>query len=159
LHHYSYISTEYAKTYAEKSSADKPSETIPDDLVKKLIKTKHVNHALASLRQLFISTYDMANYTPSSHDEVLSIDFSERFNKLRSEITIIDGLEIKTGQWDWGHGQGTFGHLITGYDAGYYGYLRYNMQKILDVVPLLTCFQALKFTRQICSIQYSQRTQ
>jgi metallopeptidase MepB len=122
--HYSFTSSEYASTYASKSS-DKPSETIPEDLVEKVIKTKHVNDALANLRQLHFGIFDMTIHTPKSHDEIEGMDFGPLYNKLRSEIASIDGLEVKTGKFDWGHGEATFGHLIGGYDAGYYGYLRY----------------------------------
>jgi metallopeptidase MepB len=122
--HYSFTSSEYAATYAGKSS-DKPIETIPDELVEKLIRTKHVNDALANLRQLHFGIFDMTVHTPKNHEEIEAIDFGNLYNKLRSEIASIDGLEVKTGNFDWGHGEATFGHLIGGYDAGYYGYLRY----------------------------------
>jgi metallopeptidase MepB len=122
--HYSYTSSEYAASYAQKSS-DKPSETIPDELIEKLIKTKHVNDALGNLRQLHFGIFDMTVHTPKNHEEIEGMEFGILYNKLRSEIAIIDGVEIKTGNFDWGHGEATFGHLIGGYDAGYYGYLRY----------------------------------
>jgi metallopeptidase MepB len=121
--HYYYTSSEYAAAYGDKSS-EKPSETIPDDLVEKLIKTKHVNDALANLRQLHFGIFDMTIHSPKDHKEIESMDFGPLYNRLRSEIGAIDGLEIKTKSWDWGHGEATFGHLIGGYDAGYYGYLR-----------------------------------
>jgi metallopeptidase MepB len=129
--HYSYTSSEYAAAYSEKSS-DKPSETIPDDLVDRLIKTKHVNDALANLRQLHFGIFDMTIHTPKNHDEITGVEFGDLYNKLRSEIASIDGMEVKTGKFDWGHGEATFGHLIGGYDAGYYGYLRYERTSLVS---------------------------
>lgn len=122
--HYSYLEPNYAATYEEEtSSKDKPSETIPDDLINSIIKTKHVNDALFNLRQLHFGIFDMTVHTPKSHEEIEGMHVSELYNRLRKEISKIDGPEVQGTDWDWGHGQATFGHLIGGYDAGYYGYL------------------------------------
>jgi metallopeptidase MepB len=125
--HYSHVAPEYAEEWAkaaEVSTKDLPSETIPDDLINSIIKTKHVNDALFNLRQLHFGIFDMAVHEPKSHEEVVELDASSLYNKLRTEISKIEGPEVSTGKYDWGHGQATFGHLIGGYDAGYYGYLR-----------------------------------
>jgi len=122
--HYSYLKPEYQSTYEEESnSKDKPSETIPDDLIDSIIKTKHVNDALFNLRQLHFGIFDMTVHEPKSHKDIEEMPVSELYNKLRKEISKIDGPEMLGANWDWGHGQATFGHLIGGYDAGYYGYL------------------------------------
>lgn len=98
-------------------------EKITDELIEKLIKTKHVNDALFNLRQLHFGTFDMAVHTPSTHEDVEKMKVSELFNDLRKEISGLKGPEVFGEPSDWGHGQATFGHLIGGYDAGYYGYL------------------------------------
>ncbi|POS82793.1 putative Saccharolysin [Erysiphe pulchra] len=97
--------------------------SIPDELIEKLIGAKHVNDALLNLRQLHFGIYDMAIHTPKNHEEVLSFNFSELYNELRTQISGIKGPEALGMKNDWGNGQTTFGHLIGGYDAGYYGYL------------------------------------
>ncbi|RYN69009.1 Saccharolysin [Alternaria tenuissima] len=127
-HHYSYISSDYEKAYLESSGAEKkPSEQIPQSLIAKLISTKHVNDALFNLRQLHFGTFDMAVHEPASHEELEKMDITEKYNSLRHEISRLKGPESlegdKKGDWHWGNGQATFGHLIGGYDAGYYGYL------------------------------------
>ncbi|KAH8899745.1 zincin [Thozetella sp. PMI_491] len=98
-------------------------EKIPDALIEKLIATKHVNAALFNLRQLHFGLFDMAVHSPKSHAEIEALDISKTYNDLRAEISGIKGPEAQGEPSDWGHGQATFGHLIGGYDAGYYGYL------------------------------------
>ncbi|KAK4188731.1 Saccharolysin [Podospora australis] len=105
------------------SSHYKTGESIPDDLVKKLIATKHVNDALFNLRQLHFGLFDMTVHTPKSHEELEKLEVSDLYNKLRTEISQIKGPEAQGEPNTWGNGQATFGHLIGGYDAGYYGYL------------------------------------
>jgi len=122
--HYSYLSSEYKAAFeAERTSATQPPETIPEELIQSIIKTKHVNDALFNLRQLHFGIFDMTVHSPSSHKEIEDMKISEVYNKLRKDISKLDGPESLGEGYDWGHGQATFGHLIGGYDAGYYGYL------------------------------------
>lgn len=101
----------------------KTGEPIPDDLIEKQISVKHVNDALFNLRQLHFGIFDMTIHTPSSHDEATSFHLSSLYNDLRVQISSLKGPEALGMKSDWGNGQATFGHLIGGYDAGYYGYL------------------------------------
>ena len=137
--HYSYVSEDYRLAYEESAvSVDtknksqqaqtlqkQPPERMPDDLIDKLIRTKHVNGALANLRQLHFGIFDMTIHEPESHDDITALDFPETYNKLRKDIVHIDGPEVLGQNYEWGNGFATFGHLMGGYDAGYYGYLRY----------------------------------
>lgn len=126
--HYSYLSTEYEQAWKEsldgKDDAQLPSEKMPDDMITSLIKTKHVNDAMANLRQLHFGIFDMTVHEPKSHSEIEKLPITETYNDLRKQITQVDGMEVFGAKPDWGHGQATFGHLMGGYDAGYYGYLR-----------------------------------
>ncbi|CAI0653540.1 unnamed protein product, partial [Colletotrichum noveboracense] len=98
-------------------------EKIPDDLIEKQISTKHVNAALFNLRQLHFGIFDMTVHTPKSHEEIKNMEMSEVYNELRGQIAGIKGPEAQGEKNNWGNGQACFGHLIGGYDAGYYGYL------------------------------------
>lgn len=122
--HWSYLSPEYAQAYRDGPSAEsQPGEKMPDDLIQSIVNTRHVNDALFNLRQLHFGIFDMAVHEPASHAAVDGLDASETYNRLRKEISKIDGPEVLGQGFKWGHGQATFGHLIGGYDAGYYGYL------------------------------------
>jgi metallopeptidase MepB len=98
-------------------------ESIPDDLIEKQISVKHVNDALFNLRQLHFGIFDMTVHTPKSHAEAEDFKLSELYNELREQISGMKGPEALGMKSDWANGQATFGHLIGGYDAGYYGYL------------------------------------
>lgn len=123
--HYSTLSEDYRKAWSESSATpDTPApERIPDDVIESLIRTKHVNDALFNLRQLHFGIFDMTMHEPPSHEAIESLNPTVTYNTLRKEISQIEGPEV-LGQGDeWGNGQATFGHLMGGYDAGYYGYL------------------------------------
>ena len=126
--HYSTLSPEYEEAYKESNTtnAKKPSETIPDDLINSLVKTKNLNGALFNLRQLHFGIFDMTIHEPKSHEAIEEMKISETYNSLRKEISKIEGPEVLGKGENWGNGQATFGHLMGGYDAGYYGYLRYG---------------------------------
>jgi len=143
-HHYSTLSPEYQVAWREQAGKDakEPEEKLPDELIENLIKTKHVNDALFNLRQLHFGIFDMTIHEPKSHDEVEKFHFSEMYNKLGYDLTQLQTPAQLGEGYDWGksrvpcshrcfranfkitgHGQTTFGHLLGGYDAGYYGYL------------------------------------
>ncbi|KAL4915718.1 peptidase family M3-domain-containing protein [Aspergillus aurantiobrunneus] len=122
--HYSTLSPEYLAAWKEQANGQaEPSETIPEEVIANLIRTKHVNDALFNLRQLHFGIFDMTVHEPESHEKIQELPISLTYNKLRKEITQFDGPEVLGLGDDWGHGQATFGHLMGGYDAGYYGYL------------------------------------
>ena len=97
----------------------RPAERLSDEQIAGLIKTRHVNDAIATLRQLHIGIFDMTVYSPASHDEMEQLDINTLYNTLRRDIVPVEWPES-----EWGHGYATHSHLIGGYDAGYYGYLR-----------------------------------
>lgn len=123
--HYSYLSESYKSAWQESASdsAKQPTETMPEDLISSIVSTRHVNDALFNLRQLHFGIFDMTVHEGTSHDQIKSLEISELYNRLRKEISKLDGPEDIGKDFSWGNGQATFGHLIGGYDAGYYGYL------------------------------------
>jgi metallopeptidase MepB len=124
--HWSYLTPEYKQAWHEeaaKNGETQPPESMPDDLIQSIISTRHVNDALFNLRQLHFGIFDMTVHEAKSHDAVVDLDASTLYNKLRKEISKLSGPEDLGQGYTWGHGQATFGHLIGGYDAGYYGYL------------------------------------
>ncbi len=85
-------------------------EPIPDDLVTRMVAARDLNIALHTLRQVFLGQVDLM-----LHDEATNRDLDEitrtayRFTQLPyPEETFY---------------LASFGHLMGGYDAGYYGYL------------------------------------
>lgn len=84
---------------------------LPQDLVKKMIAAKDFQQGYFFTRQLFLGVLDMTYNT-----SVGAVDTTAVFKKLYKEITGIEPVEND-------HFQASFGHLMSGYDAGYYGYL------------------------------------
>ncbi|KAF8349335.1 metallopeptidase MepB [Amanita rubescens] len=92
------------------SSHYKTQESLPDDLIQKIIQSRYVNVGLFYLRQLFFAKFDLKVHTDQE-----PADYTKLWNDLRESISL-----VKSGKPC--PGQGSFGHITGGYDAGYYGY-------------------------------------
>ena len=102
-HHYSSISPEYEAAWQEQAPGQsKPDMKLPDELIENLIKTKHVNAALANLRQLHFGIFDMTMHEPSSHADAEAFKISKLYNQLRKSIIQLDGPEVLGEADDWG---------------------------------------------------------
>ncbi|PVH95331.1 zincin [Periconia macrospinosa] len=110
-------------TLSQLSSHYKTNETLPTELMDALISTKHVMEGLLTLRQLAFGLFDMKIHTPASHEEAEAIDLSLEYSKSMRNSTGLKGPEDQGEPENWSSGEATFGHLMGGYDAGYYGYL------------------------------------
>jgi thimet oligopeptidase len=84
-------------------------EPIPDELVARLVAARDQNEGLVNLRQVFLGKFDLALHAGTEH---LDIDEVNREAFAYSLLPFHDGT----------HFGASFGHLMGGYDAGYYGY-------------------------------------
>lgn len=85
-------------------------ETIPTDLVAQLVAARRLNGALFTLRQATFGHLDL-----SFHGSEMPVDLDEATRRA-NEISLFPYHE---GTFY----PASFGHLLGGYDAGYYGYL------------------------------------
>lgn len=86
-------------------------ESLPEDLIKRIIAAKNCNIALFNLRQLFFGIVDITVHTATEY-----IDTKKIWNELRPQIQLVKNPENANGF-------AGFAHLVGGYAAGYYGYL------------------------------------
>ncbi len=85
-------------------------EVIPQDLVERLIAARDLNVGLQTMRQIFLGQFDM-----NLHGSAAAMDVDSAYRGAY-ELT---GFDFYEGT----HFGASFGHLMGGYDAGYYGYL------------------------------------
>ncbi|KAK0244414.1 metallopeptidase MepB [Armillaria nabsnona] len=98
------------KVLQKMSSHYETGQPLSPELIDKLIKSRYVNVGLFYLRQLFFAKFDIKVHTDQE-----DADYTNLWNDLRESISL-----VKAGKPC--PGQGTFGHITGGYDAGYYGY-------------------------------------
>merc|ERR1712000_147003 len=113
-------------------------ESIPDDLVSRLISTKNLNSATANLAQVLIGTFDMTIHTPASHEDIKKMDAGKLWNTMRHDISGIKGPEDLGEGYNWGNRHANIGHFIGGYDAGYYSYL---WSEVFSLDMFHSCFK------------------
>jgi thimet oligopeptidase len=95
----------------EISSNWQTGQPLPDDLISSLIGSRYVDNAYFTTRQIMYAQIDMTYHTSGPH-----VDTTAVWDRLASELTPMPiPPEIRP--------QASFGHLMGGYDAGYYGYL------------------------------------
>ncbi len=101
------------------SSHVKTGESLPDEIVSKLKGRETLHAGYTQKRQLVFAYFDYYIHTMSLEriQSTKSDDIKFLYQKLQQELT---GLPIQAGDCT----PASFGHMIGGYDAGYYGYMR-----------------------------------
>jgi thimet oligopeptidase len=87
------------------------SKKLPTDLLQKMIAAREFNQGYGYTKQLLYALFDMNIHTQDG-----PVDVNQTYLSLYREIV---GQEPLQGQ----QFPASFGHLMGGYDAGYYGYL------------------------------------
>lgn len=84
---------------------------LPDDLTSALVRSRFVDYAYATTRQIMYAQIDMTYHTSGPHVNTTAV-----WDRLAAELTPVPAIPGTRPQ-------ASFGHLMGGYDAGYYGYL------------------------------------
>lgn len=98
------------------SGHEKTNEKIPTLLIDKLIKMKNIFQGLHNKRQLTFGLVDLALHTM----DLVSEDEVNLVNKVNGLVEDILEYKVPDGTCT----VSAFTHIVGGYDAGYYGYLR-----------------------------------
>ncbi|MBS2028321.1 MAG: Zn-dependent oligopeptidase [Deltaproteobacteria bacterium] len=89
-----------------------PGHPLPDDLAKRLSAARTFDAGIRYTRQVYLASFDMALHTRGA-----DVDPDKVEHEVRQAIT---GYPSHPNDE---HTAANFGHLMGGYDAGYYGYL------------------------------------
>jgi thimet oligopeptidase len=111
-----------------------------DDLIKKLIATRYVDQSYLYTRQAFYAMVDMKYHTLGQHVDTTRV-WDDLLPKMTPSAAIPDTYP-----------EAGFGHLMGGYDAGYYGYL---WSKVY-AQDMFTRFQRQGFESPIAGAAYRQ---
>ncbi len=93
------------------SSHTGSGEPLPDELITKMIAARHVADGVTWGTQAFYAEYDLQLHSLPGKTDPTALWF-----KLKSTLTVFPEIP---GTYP----EAAFGHLMGGYDAGYYGYL------------------------------------
>ena len=86
-------------------------QPLPDDLIQKMIAARYVHYALQTSQQILYATVDMTYHTQKPPLDTTAV--------WAATVARTTPNQYVPGT----HPQSEFGHLMGGYDAGYYGYL------------------------------------
>jgi Zn-dependent oligopeptidase len=87
------------------------SKKLPKELLDKMLAAKNADVALVNLRQLLFGIVDMDYHSANPPS-----DTTKEYARVMADVSLIP---MSAGT----HPEASFGHLMGGYDAGYYGYL------------------------------------
>jgi thimet oligopeptidase len=93
------------------SSNYQTGQPLPDALIQKMIALKHVGDGMTWSTQAFYAQYDM-----TIHSSGPNVNVDTTWFDLKKKMTPFPAIPGT-------HAEASFGHLMGGYDAGYYGYL------------------------------------
>ncbi len=102
-----------------------PNKKLPTETLKKMIQARDYQQGYFYTRQLTLALTDMAFHTTSG-----PVDTAATYNRIFKDLIGISPVE-------GGHFPASFGHLMGGYDAGYYGYL----WSLVYATDLFTAFE------------------
>ena len=87
------------------------AQKLPQELLNRMLAAKDFNKGYHYMRQILFGTFDLTIHTKSG-----KVDVVKEFDEHYKNTLLVEPL-------DGGHFAASFGHLMGGYDAGYYGYI------------------------------------
>ncbi|CAK3990870.1 thimet oligopeptidase [Lecanosticta acicola] len=151
--HYSHISPAYLETWKKDHKDDnkdlkQPPETMPEEMINNLAKSRFSLSAYSTLGQIFYDTFDLRVHEQPSQQAAKTVDTSLVWNHLTRELFGLDGAEVlDTKKWKYGHGESTFTHIMGGgYEASYYAYM---WSKVYADDIFVTAFQQDPFSSEV----------
>ena len=93
---------------------ERDGEALPEDLLERLVKAKHADVGLLTLRQVFFGKFDLHLHTLAA--DVTEVDSRTLYADMKRQITM-------TGAQEGTNGAAQFAHIMAGYASQYYGYL------------------------------------
>jgi thimet oligopeptidase len=115
-----------------------PTKKLPTPILQKIVQARDFNLGYFYTRQLVFGLFDMICHTAEKIPDVTQL-----YHQLHQELVGIPAIE-------GGHFPATFGHLMGGYDAGYYGYLWSDVY----AMDMFTRFEAEGLTNNEVGTRY-----